>query len=149
MDTNTLHLKYSGRREFSSTRKRTLLIYGAFLILAGLLGLYISNFELNPFGYILVVGGMLNCIHSVFGKEIIKETNFITIEKEEIEYKNSFKKPRRIKISDLLDLRIETAKVEFVHNDQRVDSYDFAVFQREELDAIYQALERIKLNFVN
>jgi hypothetical protein len=148
METNTLNFKYSGRRELSSLRKRTMYIYAIFLILIGMLGLYRSNFELNPFWYILTVGGILNIIHGIFGKELIKEKNFISIRKEEIEYKNSFKKPRQLKITDLLDLRIETAKVEFVHNDQRVESYNFSVFQRQELDTIYQELERIKLYLV-
>lgn len=50
-----------------------------------------------------------------------------------------------IKINDLLDLRIDTAKVEFVMKDQRVKSYDFSVFERQELEDIYGKLEKVKL----
>jgi hypothetical protein len=148
MDNKTLHLKFSGRRALSSSRKKTMYIYGIFLILIGLFGIYKSNFELNPFWYILALGGILNVIISIFGKELIKETNSISIGEDEIEYKNSFKRPKRIKIIDLLDLRIETAKVEFVHNDHRVESYDFSVFQRQELEDIYGNLERVKSNLI-
>lgn len=142
----TLQLKFSGRRPLSSSRKITMYIYGIVLILIGLFGIYKSNFELNPFWYILALGGILNIIHSIFGKELVKETNSISIGEDEIEYKNSLKKPRKIKTDDLLDLRIETAKVEFVHNDQRVEFYDFSVFQRQELEDIYKRLEQVKVN---
>ena len=143
-----MNLKFSGRRKLGSSRKRTINIYGIFLILIGLVGLYKSNFELNPFVYLLAVGGVLNIIYSIFEKELFKENNFISIRKEEIEYKNSSKKPRKIKITELMDLRIETAKVEFVRNDQSIESYDFSVFEKQELDTIYEELERIKLNLI-
>jgi hypothetical protein len=132
----------------NSSRKKTLYIYGAILFLIGLFGVVKSNFELNPFWYILAVGGILNIVHGFFGKELIKEKNYILIDSENIEYKNSSKKSKKIKIDDLLDLRIETAKVEFVHNDQRVESYDFSVFQRQELDNIYGELEKLKANLI-
>ncbi|MDX9880925.1 MAG: hypothetical protein RBS73_02595 [Prolixibacteraceae bacterium] len=148
MDNKTLNLKFSGRRELSSSRKKTMYIYGIVLILIGLFGIYKSNFELNPFWYILVLGGIINVIHGIFGKELIKEKNSISISEDEIEYKNSFKSPQKIKINNLLDLRIETAKVEFVHNDHRVESYDFSVFQRQELEDIYGNLERVKANLI-
>ena len=90
----------------------------------------------------------MNVVYAFWGKELIKEKNSISITGEEIEYKNSFKNHKKIKISDLLDLRIETAKVEFVHNDQRVESYNFSVFQRQELEDIYKELERIKANLI-
>lgn len=148
MENKTFNLEFYGRRRMSSSRKRTLYIIGIILILIGLLGLYYSNFMQNPFWLILAVGGIINVIHSAFGKELIKEKNYISISEEEIEYKNSFKKPRKIKMNDLLDLRIETAKVEFAHNDQRVESYDFSVFHEQEQDTINRELQKIKANLV-
>lgn len=148
MDNKTLNLKFSDRRALSSSRKKTMYIYGIVLILIGLFGIYKSNFEPTPLWYIIMFGGILNITHSIFGKELIKEKNSISIGEDEIEYKNSFKRPKRIKIIDLLDLRIETAKVEFVYNDQRVESYDFSVFQRQELEDIYGNLERVKANLI-
>ena len=90
----------------------------------------------------------MNVAHAFGGKELIKEKNFISINGEEIEYKNSFKKPRKIKLIDLFDLRIATATVEFVHYDQRVESYDFSVFQRQLLEDIYEKLEKLKTNLI-
>lgn len=143
-----MKLKFGGRRELSPSRKRTMFIYGIILILIGLFGLLKSGIETNTFWYILAIGGVLNILHGSFGKELIKETNHIAINSNEIEYKNSFKKPRKIKIEDLLDVRIETAKVEFVKTDHGVVSYDFSVFQKKELDNIYESLESIKSNLI-
>jgi len=47
-----------------------------------------------------------------------------------------------------LDLRIETAKVEFVINDQRITTYDFSIFQEHELDKIYNELDKIKASLI-
>ena len=123
-------------------------IYGMFLILIGLYGLYNSAFEINQFVYILIIVGILKMVHGFYGKKLIKEKNSIAISSEEIEYKNSFQESIKIPISDLQDLRIETAKVEFVHTDQSVESYDFSVFENKELDAIYTELEKLKVTLL-
>ncbi|MEN8117954.1 MAG: hypothetical protein ABFS16_13305 [Bacteroidota bacterium] len=121
-------------------------IYGTVLFLIGLFGLFKSN-DLNMFFLILTIGGIINVVHGLFGKELIKK-NYISISGGGIEYKNSFKKSQKIKFDDLWDLRIETAKVEFVMSGQRVKSYDFSVFQRQELDNIYDKLEKVKVNLI-
>jgi hypothetical protein len=132
----------------NSSRKKTMYISGLIVIIYGLLGMVISGFDLNVSYLILIIAGVLNIVHAFWGKELIKERNFISISEEEIEYKNSFKPSKKIKINDLLDIRIETAKVEFVHNDQRVESYNFSVFRRQELEDIYKELERVKANLI-
>lgn len=149
MKEKLLELRFNGRRKLNLSRKRSLYIYGMALFAGGLFGMIKSNFVINnPLWYILAVGGILNVIYGFFGKELIKEKNYILIDSENIEYKNSFKRFQKIKTNSLLDLRIETTKVEFVHNDQRVESYDFSVFQREELDSIYSKLEELKANLL-
>lgn len=148
MDHKTLNLKFNGRRKLSSSRRKTYYINGIILIPLGFFGLIKSNMELNLFFLILTVGGILNVVHGFWGKELIKQKNSISFNGEEIDYKNSYKKPKKIKLNDLLDLRIETGKVEFVMNDQRVQSYDFSVFQRQELEIIYGKLETIKTNLI-
>ena len=123
-------------------------IGGLILIIIGLWGFVISGMDLNVLYLILTIAGVLNFVHALWGKELLREKNSISISGEEIEYKNSFKKPKKIKIKDLLDLRIDTAMVEFVNSDQKVQSYNFSVFQREELEDIYKELERIKANWI-
>lgn len=146
MHDKTLNLKFYGRRKLNSSRKKTMQIYGTVLFLIGLFGLFKSN-DLNMFFLILTIGGIINVVHGLFGKELIKK-NYISISGGGIEYKNSFKKSQKIKFDDLWDLRIETAKVEFVMSGQRVKSYDFSVFQRQELDNIYDKLEKVKVNLI-
>ena len=88
MDTTAFSLQFNGRKKLSTLRKRTLYIYGMFLILIGLYGLYNSAFEINQFVYILIIVGILKMVHGFYGKKLIKEKNSIAISSEEIEYKN-------------------------------------------------------------
>ena len=151
MDNKTLNLKFQGRRKINSSKRRTNNIIGTIELIIGLFGLIKSSFEMNTFFMlflIFTIAGITNIIYGLIGKELIKEKNYISIIGEEIDYKNSFRKSQKIKLNDLLDLRIETAKVEFVMNDQRVKSYDFSVFQRQELNNIYTELEKIKANLI-
>ena len=151
MDNKTLNLKFHGRRKINSAKRRTYTIIGTIELIIGLFGLIKSSFEMNIFlmlFLIFTIAGIVNLIYGLIGKELIKEKNSISVSNEEIEYKNSFKKLKIIKINDLLDLRIETAKVEFVLNNQRIESYDFSVFQRQELDNIYKEFEIIKANLI-
>lgn len=151
MNNKTLNLKFHGRRKINSSKKRTYKIVGTVELIIGLFGLIKSSFEMNTFLFLFLVfaiAGILNIIYGVIGTELIKEKKFISINGEIIDYKNSFKKPKKIEINDLLDLRIETGKVEFVHKDQRVESYDFSVFQRQELDKIYEELEKMKSDLI-
>lgn len=148
MDELVLKLEFNGRRKINSSTKKTYYIVGVILFFIGLLGMIRTNMELNLFFLPLIIGGILNVVYGLIGKELMKEKNSISISGEEIEYKNSFKNPKKIKINDLLDLRIDTAKVEFVMKDQRVKSYDFSVFERQELGDIYGKLEKVKVNLI-
>jgi len=151
MKNKTFNLTFHGRRKINPSRKRTYKIVGTVGLIIGLFGLIGSSFEMNTFFFLFLafaIAGISNIIYGLTGTELIKEKNFISIYEDQIEYKNSFKNSKKIKINDLLDLRIETAKVEFVHNDQRVESYDFSVFQRQELDNIYGELEILKSNLI-
>jgi hypothetical protein len=148
MNNKTLNLKFHGRRKINSSRKRTYIIIGTGALIIGLFGLIKSSFEMNVLFLFFLPVGIMNIIYGLIGKELIKEKNSISVSEDEIEYKNSFRKSKKIKISDLWDLRIESAKVEFVMNDQRVQLYDFSVFQGKELENVYVELEKIKGNLI-
>ena len=152
MDNKTINLKFHGRRKINASKKRIYKIIGIVEFLIGLFGLIRSSFEMNTFFFLFIVftiAGISNLIYGLIGTKIIKEKNCISINREEIAFKNSFKRPKKIKINDLLDLRIGTAKVEFVRIDQRVESYDFSVFQKQKLENIYKELESLKSNLIN
>src|SRR5690606_36299016 len=114
MNHKTLSLKFDGRRKLSASKKMTYKIIGAVELFVGLLILMMSNFELNTFIFfflVFAIAGILNLIYGLIGTELIREKNFISINGVEIEYKNSFSRPKKLKINDLLDLRIETEKL--------------------------------------
>lgn len=140
--------KFHGRRNLNSSKKKAYYIIGVIELVIGLFVLLKSNVGFKMFFSIILIAGIANIIYGLIGKELRKEKNFISISSEEIEYKNSFQKPQKIKLSDLWDIRIETAKVEFVMNDQRVKSYDFSVFQEQELEDIYEEFERVKAKLI-
>jgi len=144
MEEKIFEMKFHGRRKLNSSRKKAYYIIGAFELVIGLIGIIKSSVELNTFFLILMIGGISSMVYGLFGKELIKEKNLIKISSEEIQYKNSFQKPKKIKLDDLWDIRVETTKVEFVMNDQRVKYYDFSVFQEHELEDIYGKFERVK-----
>ncbi|HRX13233.1 MAG TPA: hypothetical protein P5210_16335, partial [Draconibacterium sp.] len=104
----------------------------------------IESNELSVLPIAFIIGAVLYFIYGLIEKNLIKEKNFISFQPDEIEYKNSFRKPQNIKINNLLDLRIETAKVEFVLNNQHIRTYDFSVFEEPDIDRIYKELEKIK-----
>ena len=104
----------------------------------------IESNELSVLSIAFIIGAVLYFIYGLIGKNLIKEKKIISIQPDEIEYKNSFRKVKIIKINNLLDLRIETAKVEFVLNNQHIRTYDFSVFEESDIDRIYKELEKIK-----
>jgi hypothetical protein len=147
MKKEIIDLKFVGRRTISSSRKKSYYVGGIVFLILGLVGFITSN-VLSSLYIAFSIGGILNIIYGLIGKELIKEKNYISIYPEEIEFKNSFKKPQNIKINNLLDLRIEKAKVEFVMNDQRITTYDFSIFQEHELNKIHNELDKIKASLI-
>jgi len=148
MDNKTLNLKFNGRRKINSSRKRTYMISGTVALIIGLFGLIKSSFEMNWLFLFFLPAAIIYLVYGLIGKELIKEKNSISVSEDEIDYKNSFRKSKKIKICDLWDLRIESTKVEFAMNDQRVQHYDFSVFQSQELENIIVELEKIKGNLI-
>lgn len=140
--------EFHGRKKLSATKKSTYQIIGLAEILIGLFVLIKAGTDLNPFYILLIIGGILNLVFGVIGKEIRRERNFLAITSKEIEFKSSFKKPQKVKTNDLLDLRIENTTAEFVMTDQQVILYDFSVFHRIEQANIVEQLERMRSELV-
>jgi hypothetical protein len=151
MGANAIEIKFYGRRKLTYSKKRRYKIAGITEILFGLLGLIINGFEIStffPFFAVFVIAGIGNIVYGIIGKGLLKEENFVSMGEEEIRYKNSFAKPKRIRMSELLDLRMEKARVEFVRKDQRLETWDFSVFQGHEQEMICGELEKIKTNLI-
>lgn len=142
-------MEFYGRRELTPSRKRSYLIMGVSEIAIGLFHGVKSDIYINSFSIIFTVGGILSIVFGIIGREIRKERNFISIGPDGMEFKNSYKKPQKVGLNDLLDLRPGNTTVEFVTTDQRVITYDFSVFQALELDKIYEQLGRIRNQLMN
>ncbi len=147
MKESVVEFKFEGRRKISSLKKSSYFVGGIIFLILGLFGWYKFN-VLSSLFVIFSIGGILNIVYGLFGKELRKEKNYISIYTNELEYKNSFKKPQKIEFNNLLDLRIEKANVEFVLKNHHLKKYDFSIFQAHEIDMIYNELEKMKASLV-
>lgn len=152
MNNVTLETRFNGRRILSPERKRTFIIIGIIYLAIGIFGFISAICDENINSYFSLAAsfvGFANIIYARVGKELIKEKNFIVFKSHEINYKNSFKKPRTILLSDLLDIRLETLKVEFVLKNQQVKAYNYSIFEPKIQEDIYGALQRIRTDLMN
>lgn len=140
--------KFHGRRHRGPLLRRTDITIGLILFGISLFGLFKSNFEMNTFFGGFLMGGFISVFSGIFGKAFFREKCYIRIGPDEIEYKNSFKKPGKLKIAELLDIRIEREKAEFVLLDHKLFTFGFSVFQTPVADKIKAELERVKTSRV-
>lgn len=113
-------------------------------VAVGIFGLTKSIDEFNLLYLILLIGGISNILFAVIGKSLTKEKNFISISLGNIEFKNSFQKPKKIQLDNILDIRIESKIIEFVSNDQQVRKYDFSIFSDGEIKGLFEEIEKVK-----
>ena len=145
MTESTFRLDFYRRRLLTSSSKTYYYIAGVVGIAVGIFGLTKSINGLNGLYLILLIAGILNILFAIIGKWLIKEKNFISINLDTIEFKNSFQKLKKIRIDNILDIRIEAKNIEFVLNDQRVKTYDSSIFSDGEIKRLFDELEKIKL----
>ena len=86
-------------------------------VAVGIFGLTKSLDGLNSLYIILLIGGISNILFAIIGKSLTKEKNFISISLDIIEFKNSFQKPKKIRLDNILDIRIDSKSIEFVLNE--------------------------------
>lgn len=142
-----LDMKYHGRKELDSSRKRIFNKMGYIQLGAGLLAWILSAFGMTYFfiiGIVFLIPGLFHILYAKIGKELFMDTNFISIKDGKIRFKNSFRKSRTIRIADLMDLQIDTSFVEFQMRNHQISWYDFTVFTQPESERIVEALELIK-----
>lgn len=132
------------RRVFSAPRKRYFYFVGAVLIGIGIAGLLYSTDKTSNFYVILFAGGIMNLAIAIIGKYYAKESNYITINSENIEFKNTMQKAKTFFLQDLLDIVIEADKAEFITKDHRVGSFDFSVYSDLEKKNLHKELLEIK-----
>ncbi|WP_088653488.1 hypothetical protein [Geofilum rhodophaeum] len=141
---STLTLDFHQRRLLTSSSKTYYYIAGFIEIAIGVFGLIKSVDDLQALFFILLIGGITSISLALNGKSLIKERNFISIDSDIIEFKNSFKRPRKLQLTNLLDVRNHSKKIEFVTTDQHVKTYDFSIFSDGEIQQLLDRIEKIK-----
>src|SRR5690554_886035 len=141
---STLTLDFHQRRLLTSSSKTYYYIAGFIEIAIGVFGLIKSVDDLQALFFILLIGGITSISLALNGKSLIKERNFISIDSDIIEFKNSFKRPRKFQLTNLLDVRNHSKKIEFVTTDQHVKTYDFSIFSDGEIQQLLDRIEKIK-----
>jgi len=144
MTDSTFTLDFYQRRSLTSSSKTYYYVAGVVGIAVGIFGLTKSIDVLNGLYLILLIAGILNILFAIIGKWLIKEKNFISISYDNIEFKNSFQKPKKLLLDNMLDIRFETNNIEFVLNDQQVKTYDFSIFSDEEIKRLFDKIKKVK-----
>lgn len=135
-------MKIHGRRVLQPARRKTDFAVGLALLAAGLAGYFLSDLRITPFYGAFMVGGVISLISAYTGKVFIKEKCYIRMDKDQIEFKNAFRKARRFSKNELLGIRNEPGKVEFVLKDHRLLTFDCALFRKEDQETLRNELEK-------
>lgn len=142
-----LKVRYHGRKELDASRREIFFKMGYIGLGAGLVAWILSAFGLKYFfiiGIVFFIPGLFHVVYGKIGKELFMETNYISIHDGKIQYKNSFRRSRTIRIADIKDINLDTSFVEFIMHDRKIKWYDFAVFRHTESGRIMEALATIK-----
>jgi hypothetical protein len=141
---STFHLDFHGRKSLTSNSKTYYYITGIIEIAVGIFGLIKSSDTLKTLSLILLIAGIANILIALIGKSLTKEKNFISISPDIIEFKNAFQKPKIVRLNNLLDIRIDSKKIEFVMTDHQVKTYDFSAFSDVEITRLYDEIGKLK-----
>lgn len=144
MTDSTFRLDFYQRRLMNSSSKTYYYVAGVVGIAVGIFGLTRSIDGLNGLYLILLIAGILNILFAIIGKWLIKEMNFISISSDNIEFKNSFRKPTKLRLDNMLDIRFKAKNIEFILNDQQVKKYDFSIFSDGEIRRLFDEIKRVK-----
>lgn len=144
MTESTFKLNFHQRRLLTSNSKTYYCVVGLIEIAVGIFGLIKPVDGLSALFFVLLIGGIVSILIAIIGKSLTKETNYISINSDIIEYKNSMQKPKQIKLDKLFDVKIDSKKIEFVMTNQQVKIYDFSVFSDIEIERLHDKIEELK-----
>ncbi len=123
-------IEFYGHRRLGAFRKRLYILFGVIQLTVGLFGLFNAAPSSGFFliSLVLLIGGAGYVIFALIDRRILKERNFLKITPEVLTFKNSRRKPKSINLDQLLDVKVEEQKADFIEKDQTVSSYDFSGF---------------------
>ena len=132
MNATNFELNFNVCRPFSSIKRKALYSVGIIEMLVGSVGIFFVEYPMSRFYMILFAGGILSFLIAAYGKNIIKESNSICINPQNIAFKNVSQRVKNLEVENLYDLILEKDKVEFVTKDQK--------------KALYRVLNELKEN---
>ncbi|MGZ2371170.1 hypothetical protein ACXR6G_15435 [Ancylomarina sp. YFZ004] len=146
MNATNFELNFNACRPFSSTKRKAYFSLGIIEMLVGSVGVFLVEYPMSRFYMILFAGGILSFLIATYGKNIIKESNSICINPQNIVFKNVSQRAKNIEVNNLYDLILEKDKVEFITKDQKYSIYDFSIFKLDQKKALYAVLNELKEN---
>ncbi|MCZ4694171.1 hypothetical protein DWB61_05305 [Ancylomarina euxinus] len=146
MNATNFELSFNDCRPFSSIKRKALYLVGIIEILVGSVGIFLVEYPMSRFYIILLASGILSFLIAAYGRNIIKESNSICINPQNITFKNVSQRTKNLAVDNLCDLIIEQDKVEFVTKDQKYNLYDFSIFTQDQKKALYRILTDLKEN---
>ncbi len=148
MNATNFELKFNARRPFSSTKRKGYYLLGLIEMLVGSVGIFMVEYPLSRFYMILFAGGVLVFLLAVYGKNLIRVSNSISINPQDIAFKNVSQRGKKLEVDDLYDIILEKDKVEFITKEQNCQVYDFSIYSEIEKKAILRKLNQLKENLV-
>lgn len=146
MNATNFELSFNACRPFSSTKRKVYYSLGIVEMLVGSVGIFLVEYPMSRFYMIFLAGGILSFLIAAYGKNMIKESNSICINPQNVTFKNVSQRARNLEVENLYDLIIEKNKVEFVTKDQKYSLYDFSIFTQDQKKALYRVLNELKEN---
>ena len=146
MNATNFELNFNACRPFSSTKRKAYYSVGIIEMLVGSVGIFLVEYPMSRFYMILFASGILSFLIAAYGKNLIKESNSICINPQNIVFKNVSQRAKNLEVENLYDLILEKDKVEFVTKDQKYSIYDFSIFTQDQKKALYGVLNELKEN---
>lgn len=144
MNATNFELKFNTHRPFSSTKRKGYYLLGLIVMLVGTVGIFMVEFPLSRFYMILLASGVLVFLIAIYGKNLIRESNFISINPQNIAFKNVFQRVIKLEVENLKAIILEKDRVEFVNKEQKRQTYDFSIFSKTEKKTLFAVLNRLK-----
>lgn len=144
MNGTNFDLKFNSRRPFSSTMRKVYYLLGIIEMLVGSVGVFMVEYPLSRFYMILFAGGVLSFVMATYGKNLIKVANYISINPQNIAFKNVSQRAMRLEVSELYDIVLEKERVEFITKKQKCRVYNFSIFTEDEKKALFVVLNKLK-----
>ena len=120
--------------------------FGIYVLIRGLRNIQDEKLILGFSGLIAGLVGIYSLVSAVYGKDFLKRKDVFRLNDSKLEFKDTSKRKREIKIQDLKDIIISKSglKVQFITKNLKVIESDLFHFSESERAQIIESLNREK-----